>query len=75
MATLHTHPGSNSGIHGHVDVEFGSDVASASRDAAVTAITSPWCVRILNSRSQRSKLLLSRFYYPGSVYALSSVCF
>ena len=75
MATLHTYPGSNSGTHGHVDFEFGSDVASASRDPAVTAIASPWCVRILNSRSQCSKSLLSHFYYPGSVYALSSVCF
>ena len=75
MATLHTHPGSNSGTHGHVDVEFGSDVASASRHTAATAPVSRWCVRILNSRSRRSKSLLSHFYYSGSVYALSSVCF
>ena len=75
MATLHTNTGSNSGIHGHVDVEFGLDVASASRDPAVTAIASPWYVHILNSRSQHSKSLLYHFYYLGSVYALSSVCF
>jgi len=63
MVTLNTHPGSHGSSHEHVGVDFGLDVASASRDAAVTAPASPWCVHILNSRppSRRSIMSLSHF--------------